>query len=64
MKIYTKPTILCMAFINRSCILAGSPQLPKEDEEGDDEGSYGNTNGRKPGYNTWDDFEDEDEEDY
>jgi hypothetical protein len=66
MKEYIKPNILCMAFMNNCSILAGSPELPKSDEEGDDEGNYGNRNGndRNRGYGTWEDFDDEDEEDY
>ncbi len=64
MKIYIKPSILCMAFMNQTGILAGSEQLPKADEEGDDENNYSNKygRGRNQGSNTWDDFEEE--EDY
>lgn len=63
MKEYIKPNILCMSFINQTCILAGSPTMPIGDEEGDDEGNYGNVNGndRNSGYGTWDDIDEEED---
>ena len=63
MKIYVKPNILCMAIMSKSHILDTS--APLVDEEGEDEGSYGNDTGRnRKGYGVWDDEEDEEEEDY
>lgn len=52
-----------MSFINQTCILAGSPTMPIGDEEGDDEGNYGNVNGndRNSGYGTWDDIDEEED---